>query len=83
MDIPPGWTHEGGRLRRDFAFANFSEAWGFMCRVALVVERHNHHPDWSNAWNKVHIELTTHDAGSTVTELDLTVATAINELLAG
>lgn len=81
MTVPAGWTDVGNRLRRELVFANFSEAWGFMNRVALLAERHDHHPEWSNVWNRVTIELTTHSAGGTVTARDLALAVAINHLL--
>ncbi len=75
------WTETEGRLRREFEFADFSEAFGFMTRVALLAEAANHHPEWSNVWNRVSIELTTHDQGSTVTERDRELAAAIDRLL--
>ncbi|MGH9139109.1 MAG: 4a-hydroxytetrahydrobiopterin dehydratase [Acidimicrobiales bacterium] len=75
-----GWTEEGGKLRREFTFKNFSEAWAFMSRVALLAEKRDHHPDWSNSWNKVTIELTTHSAGG-ITDNDHQLAEAINGLL--
>jgi 4a-hydroxytetrahydrobiopterin dehydratase len=78
---PDGWVNVDGMLRRELEFADFSEAWGFMNRVALLAERTQHHPNWSNVWNKVTIELTTHDAGDTVTEKDVSLADAINALL--
>ena len=78
---PDGWVSADGMLRRELKFADFSEAWGFMNRVALLAERAQHHPNWSNVWNKVTIELTTHDAGDTVTDKDVELATAINALL--
>ncbi len=53
-------------IRREFKFADFNAAWGFMTRVALLAEKFDHHPDWSNVWNTVRIELTTHDAGGSV-----------------
>lgn len=60
-----GWelAREGGAIRREFTFADFSAAWGFMNRVALLAEAQDHHPEWSNVYNQVVIELTTHDAG--------------------
>ena len=64
-----------------FKFADFSEAWGFMSRVALLAEAQNHHPTWTNAWNSVEITLTTHDAGG-LTEKDRTLARSIDALLA-
>jgi 4a-hydroxytetrahydrobiopterin dehydratase len=74
------WEEVDGRLRRTFTFADFNEAWGFMSRVALLAEKADHHPEWSNVWNKVTIELTTHSAGSTVTDKDRALAAAIDEL---
>lgn len=59
----PGWTLRAGKLHRELRFADFSEAFGFMTRVALEAERLGHHPDWSNVWNRVTIELETHDVG--------------------
>jgi len=78
---PEGWEEAEGTLRREFLFADFSEAWGFMSRVALLADAAGHHPDWSNSWNRVTIELTTHDAGNTVTADDVDLATAVNALL--
>lgn len=79
----PRWTlaTERDAIRREFRFRDFSAAWGFMSRVALLAEQHDHHPDWSNVWNTVRIELTTHDAGG-LTERDVTLAQAIDALLA-
>ena len=59
----PEWTIVDGKLHRELRFADFNEAFGFMCRVALIAEAMGHHPEWFNVWNKVVIELTTHDAG--------------------
>ena len=75
------WNEADGMLRREFTFADFSEAWGFMNRVALLAEKANHHPNWSNVWNKVTIELTSHDAGNTVTDRDRDLAAKIDGLL--
>lgn len=77
---PDGWAVAGGKLRRQFTFADFSEAWAFMSRVALLAERRGHHPDWSNSWNEVTIELVSHDEGE-ITDRDLDLAAAINELV--
>ena len=73
------WTAENGCIRRDYEFADFVGAFGFMSRVALLAEARNHHPDWSNVYNRVTIRLTSHDAGG-VTERDLDLARAINAL---
>ena len=77
---PLGWTEVDGKLHREFTFANFSEAFAFMVRVALAAEKADHHPDWSNSWNKVVIDLVSHDKGS-ITERDRALAEAINRLL--
>lgn len=76
-----GWTEDGGALRRRLTFKNFSEAFAFMTRVALLAEKMNHHPEWTNVWNRVDITLTTHDAGNTVTDNDRAMAAAIDALL--
>ncbi|MFN6953312.1 MAG: 4a-hydroxytetrahydrobiopterin dehydratase [Acetobacteraceae bacterium] len=77
----PGWSLVEGRdaIRRRFVFHDFSEAWGFMARVALLAEKHDHHPEWSNVWNRVEIVLTTHDAGG-LSERDVALARAIDAL---
>lgn len=75
------WTEAENRLRKSFVFADFSEAFAFMTRVALLAEKMNHHPTWTNTWNRVDIELTTHDAGNRVTEKDRKLAAAIDELV--
>jgi 4a-hydroxytetrahydrobiopterin dehydratase len=59
----PGWEVVDGRLHRAFTFADFSEAFGFMTRVALAAEKLNHHPDWSNSWNTVTVDIVSHAAG--------------------
>ncbi len=59
----PSWELVDGRLHRRFTFADFSEAFGFMARVALAAEKLDHHPDWSNSWNTVEIDIVSHDAG--------------------
>ena len=61
----PGWSPVDGRdaITRTFRFADFNQAWGFMSRVALLAEKHDHHPEWFNVWNRVEITLSTHDAG--------------------
>lgn len=75
----PGWRLHEGRLRREFRFADFSAAFAFMTRVALLAERLNHHPDWSNVYDRVTVELHTHDAGG-VTAVDLEMAGRIGGL---
>jgi 4a-hydroxytetrahydrobiopterin dehydratase len=75
------WKEENNRLYRQFEFADFSQAFAFMTRVAIEAEKMNHHPLWSNVWNKVEIWLSTHDAGDVVTEKDRTLAKRIDALL--
>lgn len=82
MSSNDAWVEQGGALQREFVFADFSEAFAFMTRVAMLAETAGHHPDWSNSWNRVTISLTTHDQGSTVTDLDRQLAEAIDRLLA-
>jgi 4a-hydroxytetrahydrobiopterin dehydratase len=75
----PGWTRDGEKLHRTFTFRDFSEAFGFMSRVALAAEKLDHHPDWTNVWNRVTVTLSTHDAGG-LTELDFRLAAEMNRL---
>lgn len=75
------WTETDNKLYRSFTFKDFSEAFAFMSRVALLAEKHNHHPTWTNTWNKVEIWLNTHDAGNIVTEKDHKLAKAIDNLI--
>ena len=76
----PGWTYDAGRdaLLRDFKFKDFSEAFAFMTRVALLAQAADHHPEWSNVYNKVSIALSTHDAGG-VSAKDTALAAAIDQ----
>jgi 4a-hydroxytetrahydrobiopterin dehydratase len=74
------WTEENNRLRKTFQFKDFTEAFGFMTKVALVAEKMNHHPTWTNTWNTVSFELSTHDAGDVVTDLDHKLAKTIDKL---
>jgi len=80
----PEWTlaQEGKAITRTFQFKNFSEAWGFMSRVALLAEAQDHHPEWFNVYAKVEVTLTTHDAGQTggLSQRDATLARAIDAL---
>ncbi|EIM71817.1 transcriptional coactivator/pterin dehydratase [Nitratireductor aquibiodomus RA22] len=79
-----GWdlAEDGGSIQRRFVFADFSEAFAFMTRSALMAEKLNHHPDWSNVYKTVDVSLSTHDAGG-LTELDLKLAAAMNDLARG
>ena len=72
-----GWDLDGGKLHRELRFADFSEAFGFMARVALAAEKLDHHPDWSNSWNTVVIDISSHDAGG-VTERCFALAEAVD-----
>ena len=76
----PGWELRDGKLFRQVKFDDFVEAFGFMSRVALLAEAADHHPEWSNVYNRVDIYLTTHDAGG-LTDRDFDLATGINRLL--
>jgi 4a-hydroxytetrahydrobiopterin dehydratase len=84
MDVPNGWRlEEGGKaLTRTVTFKDFSEAFGFLSRVALHAEKVDHHPEFTNVWNRVDFRLTSHDAGG-VTDRDVALAEAINRLLPG
>ena len=81
MDVPQGWalSEDGKALTKSFRFKDFSEAWGFLSRVALHAERMDHHPEFTNSWNKVDFRLWTHDTGG-VTARDVQLAEAIDAL---
>lgn len=78
----PDWRLRGTKLHREYVFKDFVQAFGFISQVALLAERANHHPDWSNSYNRVSIDLTTHDAQS-VTGKDLALAVAIEKIWLG
>ena len=75
------WEEKNNTLYRKFEFRNFSEAFAFMTRVALVAEKMDHHPTWTNTWNTLEIWLSTHDAGDSITEKDRTLSKKIDALL--
>jgi 4a-hydroxytetrahydrobiopterin dehydratase len=75
----PGWDLVDGKLHRELRFADFVEAFGYMTRLALIAEKSDHHPEWSNVYDRVVIDLRTHDAGG-ITERDLALAAAANRL---
>jgi 4a-hydroxytetrahydrobiopterin dehydratase len=77
----PGWTVLKGKLHREVQCKDFVEAFGFMSSVALIAEGMNHHPEWSNVYRTVVIDLTTHDAGG-ISELDFELASRVNEVFA-
>ncbi len=74
------WKEEKNKLIKTFRFKDFTEAFGFMTKVAIVAEKMNHHPTWTNTYNTVDFELSTHDAGNTVTALDRKLADEIDKL---
>ncbi|HEY1096319.1 MAG TPA: 4a-hydroxytetrahydrobiopterin dehydratase [Alphaproteobacteria bacterium] len=76
---PDGWIVQGKQIERIFEFKDFAQAFAFMTRVAILAEELNHHPDWSNSYNKVTIILTSHDQGC-LTDLDCTMAERINQI---
>jgi len=84
MDVPNGWSTsaDAKALERTFRFKDFSEAFAFLTRVAMHAEKVDHHPEFTNVWNKVDFRLTTHDTGG-VTERDVKLAEAINGLAGG
>jgi len=75
----PGWAVRDDKLHRDFEFSDFVEAFAFMTRIALVAEKMNHHPEWSNVYNRVSVDLTTHDADG-ISERDFALARAASDL---
>lgn len=75
------WVVENNALVREFVFNDFVEAFGFMSKVALLAEKQDHHPEWTNVYNRLTIKLSTHEAGNIVTERDYKLAEAINGLL--
>ncbi len=79
LEALSGWTLVAGKLHKVFVFDDFVEAWGFMSAVALVAEAMGHHPEWSNIWNRVTVDLTTHDAGG-ISALDFDLAARMDTL---
>ena len=77
---PAGWDIVDGKLHRELQFKNFSEAFAFMTRVALAAEKLDHHPDWSNSWNKVTLDIVSHDQGG-ITDKCIALAEAANKAL--
>lgn len=75
-----GWELKNEKLRRELKFKNFVQAFGFMTQVAILAERLNHHPEWSNVYSRVTIDLTTHEAGG-ISQRDFELAQQINEIL--
>lgn len=75
----PGWSLQDGKLTREYHFANFVDAFGFMTRAAMIAEKSNHHPEWFNVYNKVIVQLTTHEAKG-ISERDFALASTMDEL---
>ena len=75
-----GWTVVEGKLHKEFQFDDFNQAFGFMTRAAMHIEKMNHHPEWFNVYNKLIVDLTTHDAGG-ITENDIKLAKILNSLV--
>jgi 4a-hydroxytetrahydrobiopterin dehydratase len=76
----PGWSTVNEKLHKEFQFESFNQAFGFMTRAAMEIEKMNHHPEWFNVYNRITIELTTHDAGG-ITKNDITLARILNSLV--
>lgn len=74
------WKEDKNKLKKTFKFKDFTQAFGFMTKVAIVAEKMDHHPTWTNTYNSVEIELSTHDANNTVTALDRKLAEEIDKL---
>lgn len=77
----PGWCVVDGKLHKEFSFADFTAAFGFMTKVAIEANTMDHHPEWSNVWNKVVIDLVTHSAGNRISQLDMKLAAKIDALV--
>jgi len=77
----PRWSVAAGKLHREYKFADFIHAFGFMATAAIAIEKMNHHPEWSNVWNRVTVDLTTHDAGG-ITDKDVDLALLLEALAA-
>ena len=75
----PGWSVVNEKLHKEFQFESFNQAFGFMTRAAMEIEKMNHHPEWFNVYNKITVELTTHDAGG-ITKNDVNLAKILNSL---
>ncbi len=75
----PGWRVVNGKLHKDFVFKDYVEAFGFMCKASIHIEKMNHHPEWFNVYNKLSVDLTTHDAGG-ITQNDVNLAKIFNSL---
>jgi len=81
MQIPAGWTEVNGKLHKEYKFADFVHAFGFMATAAIAIEKMNHHPEWSNVWNRVTVDLVTHSANA-ITEKDVALARLLDSIAA-
>lgn len=79
VEALPGWSVKDGKLHREYAFPDFVHAFGFMATAAIAIEAMEHHPEWSNVWNRVTVDLTTHDSGG-ITAKDILLAGKLEEL---
>lgn len=79
LDKLSGWTLAAGKLHKEYLFADFVHAFGFMATSAIAIEKMNHHPEWSNVWNRVTVDLTTHDAGG-ITQKDVDLAVLLDSI---
>jgi 4a-hydroxytetrahydrobiopterin dehydratase len=77
----PGWSIVDGKLHKEFKFSDFTAAFGFMTKVAIEADAMNHHPAWCNIWNRVIIDLVTHEAGNQISELDVALAQKIERIV--
>ncbi|MFN4084244.1 MAG: 4a-hydroxytetrahydrobiopterin dehydratase [Bacteroidia bacterium] len=80
MNIPNNWQQKDNKLYRQFVFNDFTEAISWMVKASFVIEKLNHHPEWTNIYNKIDVYLCTHDAGNTITDKDLKLAELLNSL---
>lgn len=78
--IPNGWVQQENKLYRRFVFNDFAQAMAWMVKAAFAIEKQNHHPEWSNVYNKVDVYLCTHDAGNTITDKDIILAETLNNI---
>lgn len=79
LESLPGWSVVNEKLHKEFQFDSFNQAFGFMTRAAMEIEKMNHHPEWFNVYNKITVDLTTHDAGG-ITQNDVNLARILNSL---
>lgn len=79
LDRLPEWSVQNGKLHREYKFPDFAHAFGFMTTAAVLIEKRNHHPEWSNVYNRVSVDLTTHDAGG-ITSNDIELADVLEQI---